>query len=264
MKATELKPEVRAALEDLQWDDGVCRITQQLPRPLYLEVDKALQAFGGKWDRKAKGHLFDTDAQGLIYSAVEAGEYTDPKKAFEFFETPPDLADRMVGLASLKEGQRILEPSAGKGAILEAIWRKGAWYAYNVSAVEICPALVAYLGKQNWISHEGDFLTFTADDRGRWDRALGTFDRVIMNPPFSRFQDIDHVLHAWDLLRPGGRLVSIMLGSWEWRSTAKTVAFRQWIDDVGAEVEHLPPGTFKASGTMVKSVLVTANKSNEQ
>lgn len=247
-------------MEDLQWDDGACRIPQQLPRPLYVQVDKVLRAFGGVWNRKAKSHLFDVDAQGLVYSVIEAGEYIDPKKAYEFFETPPDLADLMVERADLADGQRILEPSAGKGAILEAIWRKGGGYAKELSIVELCSQFVDHLRAQNWFVNHADFLECGSDD----NEDYWSFDRVIMNPPFSRFQDIDHVLHAWGMLKPGGRLVSVMLGSWEWRNTAKTVAFRQWIEETGADVEHLPPGTFRASGTMVRSVLVSANKSDEQ
>jgi len=27
-----------------------------------------------------------------------------------------------------------------------------------------------------------------------------SYDRIVMNPPFENFQDIDHVRHAYDLL----------------------------------------------------------------
>ena len=35
------------------------------------------------------------------------------------------------------------------------------------------------------------------------------YDTIVMNPPFEKFQDIDHVRHAFDLLKPGGRVVAI-------------------------------------------------------
>jgi hypothetical protein len=38
--------------------------------------------------------------------------------------------------------------------------------------------------------------------------AAGEFDRVLMNPPFEKQQDIDHVRRAFDHLKPGGRLSS--------------------------------------------------------
>ena len=39
---------------------------------------------------------------------------------------------------------------------------------------------------------------------------FGTFDRIVMNPPFSRDQDARHVNHAFSFLKPGGKLVAIV------------------------------------------------------
>ena len=39
---------------------------------------------------------------------------------------------------------------------------------------------------------------------------VGRFDRVVMNPPFCRGRDLDHVRHALRFVAPGGRLVAIM------------------------------------------------------
>ena len=38
---------------------------------------------------------------------------------------------------------------------------------------------------------------------------LSGYDRIIMNPPFSDGRDIQHVQHAYNLLRPGGRIGAI-------------------------------------------------------
>ena len=38
---------------------------------------------------------------------------------------------------------------------------------------------------------------------------LGTFDRIVMNPPFDHGADIRHIEHARGKLKPGGRLVAI-------------------------------------------------------
>jgi len=50
-----------------------------------------------------------------------AGEVTDFQKLYQFYETPPELARRMVALADVRDGQKVLEPSAGRGAILKAM-----------------------------------------------------------------------------------------------------------------------------------------------
>jgi hypothetical protein len=85
------------------------------------------------------------------------------------------------------------------------------------------------------------------------------YDKIVMNPPFSRQQDIDHVLHAWKLLKPGGRLVSVMSGGTEYRQNKKALAFQElW--NVYGYIEPLPPGSFEESGTGVNTVLVILDK----
>ncbi len=39
----------------------------------------------------------------------------------QLFPTPPDLASRMVDAADIRPGHRVLEPSAGTGALLLAM-----------------------------------------------------------------------------------------------------------------------------------------------
>ncbi len=92
----------------------------------------------------------------------------------------------------------------------------------------------------------------------------------MMNPPFSRNQDIRHVMRALDFLRPGGRLVAIMSPHFTFAQDALSRTFRKLIgypdssaQGVGADqivadatVEMLPAGTFTAEGTNVASVLV--------
>ena len=83
------------------------------------------------------------------------------------------------------------------------------------------------------------------------------FDRVVMNPPFSRQADIDHVTHAARFLKPGGRMVAIMSAGTIFRQNSKAVAFRGWLEALGGTLEDLPDGAFKASGTMVRTCIVS-------
>ena len=65
-----------------------------------------------------------------------------------------------------------------------------------------------------------------------------------MNPPFSDRQDALHIRHAMDMLKPGGRLVAIA-GEGVFNGSDKAAQeFRAWLDEQGATVEKLPPGTF--------------------
>jgi 16S rRNA G1207 methylase RsmC len=83
------------------------------------------------------------------------------------------------------------------------------------------------------------------------------YDRVVMNPPFAKQADIRHVLHALRFLRQGGLLVSVMAASVAFRDNRLTQDFRDLIRERGGDMEALPEGAFKASGTMVRSLIVT-------
>jgi 16S rRNA G1207 methylase RsmC len=73
------------------------------------------------------------------------------------------------------------------------------------------------------------------------------FDRILMNPPFERGDDIRHIEHARKFLKPGGRLVAICADGPRQRERLQPIA-SQW--------RSLPAGTFKESGTMVNTALL--------
>ncbi|WP_127840982.1 DNA methyltransferase family protein [Burkholderia gladioli] len=153
------------------------------------------------------------------------------KVGFDFFPTPKDLAERMVGLAAVSPGDRVLEPSAGNGNIAVTIRRAGA----EPDVAEISSQLREILQAKGFNVVGWDFTEVT-DANG--------YDAIVMNPPFSNNADIEHVRHAYSLLRDGGRLVSIVGEGAFFRSGKTEVAFRAWLDEIGADVEKLPEGTF--------------------
>lgn len=149
-----------------------------------------------------------------------------------FFPTPRAAVDRMLDAADIRPGQKVLEPSAGKGDILDAIAERHP----DAEAEGIEP--VASL--RDIVEAKGHKLA----GRDVMEHA-GEYDRVVMNPPFENGQDREHVRKAYDLLKPGGRLVAIMAGGSTWSSDqAKPKAFREWVDSVGGEVEDMPEGSF--------------------
>lgn len=77
-------------------------------------------------------------------------------------------------------------------------------------------------------------------------RGVGSgYDRIVMNPPFGDRRDAEHVQHAYDLLKPGGRLVAIMGEGVFFGSDKKAQAFRDWLEERGGTDEKLEEGTFK-------------------
>jgi len=154
-----------------------------------------------------------------------------------FFPSRPAAVRRMLELADVGVEMKVLEPSAGAGAIADWARDLGAL----VDVVEINPSLREILTlKHHTLLPEHDFLDVSPES--------GLYDRVLMNPPFENFQDIDHVVHAYKLLKPGGLLVAMMGPSGFFRSTAKAEEFRSWIEGIGADVEDLPSGSFEKTG----------------
>lgn len=70
------------------------------------------------------------------------------------------------------------------------------------------------------------------------------YDRIIMNPPFNSRRDAEHVRHAFDLLKPGGRIVAIMGEGVFFGQDKKAQDFRDWLESVGGTSEKLPEGSF--------------------
>ena len=228
----------------------------QLDRKLYTDVNKVLEGIGGKWNRSAKAHIFENNPSDVLDEIINTGEWTDKKKEYQFFETPNQLASEMVSVVKIDYNDVILEPSAGKGRIINYIIKNCK--AENVYAVELESENFKYL-KENYPSvnvFNGDFLNLTT-----WfDTISMEFDKIIMNPPFSNGQDVKHIFQAWSLLKNNGTLVSIVSESPFFRENKLSSEFRNWIKENNVRVESLDSGIFKESGTMVKTRLIVVKK----
>jgi predicted RNA methylase len=234
---------VIAVLDAATVDGPSLRLNGQLDRKLYTAVAKALEVAGGKWNRKAGAHLFEGEAAEAIEPIILTGEIVSAKREFDAFFTPKALAQHVCALAGVAPGSLVLEPSAGAGAIAKAATALGG----EVSCVELQDRLAAQLEADGFNVIGRDFLQVPPEP----------FDIVVMNPPFSRQQDIRHVMHAAQFLLPGGRLVAIMSASVAFRDNALTRDFRDWLSDGDGTITHLPDGSFKESGTSVSTVIVS-------
>lgn len=217
----------------------------QLERVQYLDVKKHLELIGGKWKGgKVQGFVFPNNPSELL-SQIANGEKRDLKKEYQFFETPERLADWLVELAEIKDSDAVLEPSAGRGAIVKAIHK--AYPDIAVSGYELMDINLPFLTALSGFKLLGsDFL----------QECDTTFDVIIANPPFSKNQDIDHINHMFKHLNPGGRLVSVISKHWQFAEGKKEKAFRKWIEEVEAEVFDVSCGEFKESGTMIGTCII--------
>lgn len=160
--------------------------------------------------------------------------------AFQLFQTPPDLAARMVELAGITPGQTVLEPSAGLGRIIDPLLAAGA----SVVAVEDSPDCARELftrydsGKVCLIQR--DFLDLDPDTIG------APFDAVVMNPPFHMRSDVRHIRHALQAVKPGRPVVALCMATHH-----RAAAFQHLAD----HWEEVPAGAFRKEGTGVATYL---------
>ncbi len=216
----------------------------QLERGLYSRLDKTLKAAGGKWNTKAKAHLFAGDAADAIENIIMTGEVTVPQD-FGYFPTPPTVVGKLLELAQIGVGMLALEPSAGRGAIAEALIVEGV----DVDCIELLPENAKHLiGAKVYQSvFVGDFFSV---------EPVQKYDRVVMNPPFDKKRsDIHHVMHALKFLKPRGLLVAVMPTGVIFREDALSRDFRGIVSAHGGHIVNLPDASFKASGTMVSTCI---------
>lgn len=215
----------------------------------YLQVKKCLLAAGGKY--KKCGFYFSEDA-ALVKSRLVGGGAINDKKKFQFFATPSGVVDLLMNHACIDSDMLVLEPSAGQGAIVDAIIGLGA----HASMIELMPQNIKVLNRKYEIELAPlDFLNINPEKHIK-------YKRIVANPPFTKNQDVDHVSHMYKFLNEGGLLVSIMSTSWVHGSQKKQIAFREWLGSVDSYTEEIPQGSFKESGTNISTMLVVINKAS--
>lgn len=254
VKGRPIDPDVLDILARCTAEGNLVRLpAERLDPKLYKRVDEVLRALGGKWvGRKVQAHQFEEDPEMVLEVALASGSFVKPQD-FGFFPTPPELVERVLGLAGIEPGMKLMEPSAGQGAFAVRM----AALAGGVEHVKVCELLP---GNARKLVEAGfsdvavrDFLAMEPEP---------VFDRIVMNPPFNGGVDVDHVLHAAKFLKPDGRLVAIMGPSWEFNSSRKAQAFREFIDGAEGSVENVASGVFKQAGTNVATRIVSIDAEN--
>lgn len=223
----------------------------QLERKLYQDVAKSLELIGGKWKgHKIMGFVFSEDPTDLL-SQIAKGTKRDLKKEFQFFATCDSLADRVVSMADIKEKDDVCEPSAGQGAIVNAIQR-ATWRHRTVLGFELMEI------NRTFLDRIGGFVLLGNDFLRECKNVY--FDKIIANPPFAQNQDIDHIIKMYKCLKPGGRIVTIASKHWQFGSNKKETQFREWLEEIDAEVHEVAAGEFKESGTNIATCIIVIDK----
>ncbi len=249
-----LLPRQRELLRELDVDERSNRLVYSKEEHIqdWALLKKAVEMLGGVYrtsGRRTKGGWVfpeGVDAMDAIRLAIETGQILDPK-LLGFYETSDALADALVARMKLRPGMRVLEPSAGKGALVRAILR--VCPGVDVSCVELLHENHAELAAQGCHLIGEDFL--------RVDPAeIGRFDAIVTNPPFGKGRpEIHHARRMLgSFLLPRGQFAGIFPRSILFREDPLTVAFRSDLEGMGAVIEPNPDGSFRDVGTMCRTV----------
>ena len=242
---------VEDVLKHCTFNDNILRLPDvQLNPKSYAEVKKWITEAGGKWNGgKIQGFTFDFDAT-RVAGILMSGKRCNLKQEFQFFSTPPALAEWLVSLSDVKPGYAVLEPSAGTGAIIKAIHKTCPEVV--VDAFELMPENRQTLEKMINVSLVDEDFT---------QGVPRLYDRIFANPPFARNQDIRHARMMYDALDPnGGEMCVITSRHWVNAPEKECEQFRNWLHEVNAETHEIPNGVFDESGTSVATMAIVIKR----
>lgn len=143
-----------------------------------------------------KGIEFDYDPADAINEIITSGCIPD-QVSHQYYPTPENVATAAVELAEIGDGDMCLEPEAGQGGIADRMPKA------RTTCVEISELHCKVLKAKGHHVEKADFL--------KWRD--GTFDRIVMNPPYSEGRWQAHLAHAATMLRAKGRLVAVLPAS---------------------------------------------------
>lgn len=240
----KISNEIIEILSEAVLEENTLQLIGNLDRATYVKVDKVIKAMGGKWNSKLKKHVFDSKITDIIESVFNTGEILIPQD-FGYYPTPNVIVEQMLEIADVKKTDVCLEPSFGKGAILNRLRE----LSDNVHGVELLQLNYDSIENKNNLIL-GDFYQHVYDIK---------FDKIVMNPPFEKGQDAKHIIKAFSMLNQNGILVSVASASVKFRKDANYTELRKLIDTYGY-VKDLPDKSFKESGTNVNTVLIYLKK----
>ncbi len=132
---------------------------------------------------------------------------------------------RMELLSHVKEGSYVLEPSAGRGYIAVELHKKGC----KVDCIELNKENYWYLDTMNrnrWFNevYNKDFLKLEP-------AFIPKYDYVVAVPPYKDNVDCEHIMHMYDCVKVGGKVISFTLPTWVTGMYSNQIAFRKWLAD---------------------------------
>lgn len=227
----------------------------QIPDGDFPKVKRAIEGIGGQWTQQEQAYVFQSDPAEL-FNRICAGEAINLERTYrkktQFFWTTAPVLKVMDELIFISRDMRVLEPSAGRGAIAQFLKDRYPNYSWDLDCCEMDPHNRSILEQEGFNLVGDDFLSMATPERG--------YHLIVANPPFSGGQDIQHFNHMYKMLAPGGRMVVVMSKGWTTSPDLSATAFRDDLSYFFHEVIDLPKGAFKQAGTAIEACVVRLDK----
>jgi predicted RNA methylase len=212
------------------------------------------QGVGGKQmdEVRERGNPY-TNAVALYYTNEKKTSRSKSREGVDYFATPEPIGFKMVEWADVKPGEKVLEPSAGHGAIARFFPDSTTRHAVEPSN-ELAGRLA--LNAPDTEIHNQRFEDFNV---------VNKFNAVIMNPPFGTAGKtaMEHVEKAAKHLKESDRLVALIPSG-----PSMDKRLNEWLEseDIAGNFHlrasvYLPSVAFERAGTSVSARVVIIDKS---
>lgn len=204
---------------------------------LYKNLDEFLKTFNCKRVKYNKRTAYLNNGDFTNKQIIEIGKQlkgVSLSTKFDYFPTPQELCEKVQELAEIQANDTILEPSAGTGSLLKGLNKN------NIQCVELNPILAQILKTQG----------FKVCNKAFEDvKSVSTFNKILMNPPFSNRLDAKHILDAFNnYLEQDGILVAIHSAGILQATDKHSKAFQKLYQQYGVKQIRIEAGAFKNSG----------------
>jgi len=181
----------------------------------------------------------------------------------DFFPTPRSLINKMLSKLDFKTISSVLEPSGGKGDIIDAVVDKFRYsrssynkeIKYDIDTIEIDENLQHILRGKGYRVIHNDFLTFNS---------YKSYSAIIANFPFSDGEK--HLLKALEIQQNGGSIVCLLNAETlrnPYSNTRKDLLRK--LEDYHADIEYIQNAFIdseRPTGVEIALISITIPKSD--
>ena len=215
------------------------------------------QGTGGKELDRRMEQISDFDRAVTFYHARQKkNSRTKSAEGIDYYPTPEPLGLKMVEWAQPVTGEKLLEPSAGHGAI-------GRWFPDHTERTFVEPS--AELRSELGIKVNGGRIV-----AGKFEELhiSNKYDTIVMNPPFGTAGKLaaEHLVKALTHLRAGGRVVALVPDGPAMNTRLENLLYAAEPDTWGGDSIHLrarihlPSVVFEQAGTSVRTQILIIDR----